>query len=414
MADGGRLTAGSSGFQGRVLLGELLRDGVEPTPQLLEGLLYMGRSHSIAGTAGIGKTILAVWMCLQVMFKGLPVLYLDAENGPKIIAERLSDMGADLCMLDRLFHYYPADLTLDPHSLAALQATVMTAQPALTVFDSLADFLGMADVDENSNMECTRWFARVIQPLKDTGVASLVLDHVPKTGRGGPRGASSKVAKMDVQWELKVPQQFARERTGKIELTRTKDRESWLPRTVQFSIGGGVFPTLVEAIEEPDDPHARLTDNARKLYDTMRKPRKEGARWTDLERAVGGSKGNVTRGLKELDGYRLMEKRNDRYFVKSAVPEQPIPIPDSKSTARYHNGTKVANGTSGPGSVPPGTTPLWGGTSGTTDADTNGASPGRRLTMEEVESVKRLICEGMSATAARATVLMLEELEKRA
>jgi AAA domain len=360
MANGARPSAGPGGLQGRVLLGNLLKSGIEPTPQLLEGLLYTGKIHSIAGPAGIGKTILAVWMCLQVMLKGLPVLYLDAENGPKIIAERLSDMGADLCMLDRLFHYYPADLMLDPDSLAALQATVMTAQPALIVFDSLADFLGMADVDENSNTDCTRWFAKVIQPLKNENVASLVLDHVSKTGKGGPRGASSKVAKMDVQWELTVKRTFSREQGGKIELRRTKDRESWLPKTVQFSIGGGVFPRLAKAIEEPDDPHVRLTDNAMKLYDTIRKAGKEGARWTDLEHAVGSSKGNVTRGLEELDGCDLMEKRNGRYVVNGAVPEQPNPIPDSRSTARYHNGTLVGNGTSGSGSVPPGTTPQKG------------------------------------------------------
>jgi KaiC/GvpD/RAD55 family RecA-like ATPase len=84
-----------------VLLGELLRNGIEPTPQLLEDLIYEGRVHSIAGLAGIGKTIFAVSMCLQVMLRrGVPVLYLDAENGPKVIAERLHDMGADTRTLD--------------------------------------------------------------------------------------------------------------------------------------------------------------------------------------------------------------------------------------------------------------------------------------------------------------------------
>ena len=438
----------AGGLYGRVLLGKLLRDGIEPTSQLLEGLLYEGKIHSIASAAGTGKTILAVWICLHVMLrKGLPVLYLDAENGPRIIAERLGEMGADPYLLDRLFHYYPADLTLDPGSLAVLQATVAEVDPALVVFDSLADFLGMAGMDENSNTDCTRWFTEAVQPLKDAGVASLVLDHVPKSGNGGPRGAGSKVAKMDAQWELEVKRNFSRERTGEIKLQCTKDRESWLPKTFRFSIGGGVFARSAETTEE-SDPHTRLTENARKLYEVLRKAGGEGARWTDLERAVGGSKGNVTRGLAELKRYNLVEQRKMRYYLHDAVIKQPIPIPELGRTGRYHNGTAVPSGTSESESSTTSTTPLLGGTGGTTEAGTNDgdkrhsqlsttprektagdkeAPPdsladtrpteqgdseedvvcqnSRRLTDEEAEKVKRLICKGIPAATARADVL---------
>jgi len=362
-----------------VLLGELLKGGIEPTPQLIEDLLYEARIHSIASAAGTGKTILAECMCLQVMRKGLPVMYLDAENGPKVIAERLEEMGADPDMLDQLFHYYPAELTLEPDSLAALQTTVLTIQPALVVFDSLADFLGMADMDENSNMDCTRWFTGVVQPIKDADVASLILDHVPKTGKGGPRGASSKIAKMDVQWQLEVTQVFSRDRTGEIKLECTKDRESWLPKSVRFLIGGGMFPSSVETVKDPVDPHASMSGNAKKLYNVLRKAGKEGARWTDLVQALGGSKGNVQRGLKDLGGHNLVDKRDDRYFVSGPIPEEPISISDSGSTTRYHNGTAVPHGTSESKGVPSGTTPLRGGTGGTDDASPNGAGDNRRI-----------------------------------
>lgn len=307
----------------RVLLGKLLKNGIEPPSQLVQGLLYEGRIHSIAGAAGDGKTLLALWMALRVIDRGFTVVYLDAENGPKVVAERLGAMGVDLDALDGLFYYLPADLTLHPDSLAALRATIAEVQPALVVFDSLADFLAAAGLDENSNTDCTRWFAAVAQPLKDAGVASLVLDHVPKSGKGGPRGASSKVAKMDVQWEVEVSNRFDRDRTGEIKLTCTKDRECWLPKTTRFSVGGGVFARSAESIEKPDDSHARLTDNAKKLYDTLRKAGEKGVRWTDLKRAVEGSNGALTRGRDELNRYNLLEKRDGRYFAKDAVPEKP-------------------------------------------------------------------------------------------
>lgn len=356
---------------GRVLLGKLLKDGVEPTPQLVQNLLYKGRIHSIAGAPGDGKTLLALRMALQVVDRGFSALYYDAENGPWVVAERLGAMGADPDALDRFFYYLPGDLTLAPDSLSTLMARVAAVQPALVVFDSLADFLAAAGLDENSNTDCTRWFAAVAQPLKDAGVAILVLDHVPKSGKGGPRGASSKVAKMDVQWELEVNKRFSRDRTGKIKLTCNKDRESWLPKTVMFSFGGGVFARSTDKGEKPDS-ETGLSENGQKIYDAMRKAGKEGARWSDLEHAVGGSKGNVTRGRDELEGYGLLEKRDRRYFLKEAVPEKSVDEGNPKGTVAYRNGTAVPDGTRVPEGVPTGTTPSRGGTAGTTDAETLG------------------------------------------
>jgi hypothetical protein len=309
-----------------VLLGELIRGGIEPTPQLIEGLLYEGRIHSIASGTGTGKTLIALWATLQVMRQGLPVLYLDAENGPKVIAERLEEMGADLDELDRLIHYHAADLTLEPDSVAALLATVDDVEPALVVFDSLADFLGMASLEENANSDVTAWFMKVAQPLKDAGVTSLILDHVPKTGKGGPRGASSKVAKMDVQWELEVTQRFNRDRTGEIELKHTKDRECWLPKIVRFSVGGGVFARSYGTIEEPDED-TKMSDNASLIYDVIVKAGKEGARWTDCRTAVGGSRGATQRGLDELTRHNLVLKRDSRYYVVGPVEEVPNEVP---------------------------------------------------------------------------------------
>lgn len=365
--------ARSDPLRERVPLGQILREGIEPTPQLLPGLLYEGRLHSIAGAAGDGKTLVALWMALQVIDRGLPVLYFDAENGPVVMAQRLGEMGADPDSLDHLLHYFPSDFTLLPKDLAALKATAVEVEPALVVFDSLADFLGAAELDENSNTDCTRWFAAVAQPLKDLGVAVLVLDHVPKSGKGGPRGASSKVAKMDAQWELEVAQRFDRVRTGEIKLTCKKDRESWLPRTVKLSFGGGVFARSAD-VRVKSDSKTRLTENEQKVYDAMRKAGEAGARWTDLERAVGGSKGNVTRGLDGLERYDLYDKRDGRYFARASVPETSQLSDVRDGTARYRNGTEVPDGTRVPAEVPSGTTPPRGGTAGTADAENLGGT----------------------------------------
>jgi hypothetical protein len=348
------------GLRGRVRLGDLIRGGIEPTPQLLPDLLYEGRIHSIASGPGTGKTFLAEWMCVQVMRRESRVLYLDAENGPKLVAERLEDLGADLDTLDDRFFYYPADVDMSAESLAQLAATVEEIEPALVVFDSFADFLALAGLEENSNSECTIWMTKVAQPLKDAGVAVLILDHVPKSGKG-PRGAGSKVAKVDVQWDLDVTIEFDRDRTGEIQLEHSKDRECWLPKTVRFSVGGGVFARSHGTIEEPD-PETRMTENASRVYDHMRKAGEEGVRWSELLEAVKGSKGNLTRGLTELGKRDLFEKRNNRYRVKGVGPQNPIDKPNSQGTTKYQEGTTVPSGTSETGKVPQVPPPFRGGT----------------------------------------------------
>ena len=446
-----------NGMRGRVLLGKLIRGGIDPTPQLVPDLLYEGRIHSIAAPTGTGKTIIAEYLALQVIGRGRPVLYLDAENGPQVIASRLQEMGCDLDSLDHLFHYYPAELTLDPGGLTALMETVVDVGPALVVFDSLADFLVMAGMEENSNTDFTRWAAEVMQPLKDLGVASLVLDHTPKGGHG-PRGASSKGAKVDVQWELEVELPFGRERTGEIKLTNSKDRECWLPKIVRFSVGGGVFARSYGTIDVPN-PVTKMTDGASTIYDTIVSAGEKGARWSEMERAVNGSKGTVTRSLKELFERELVLKRDTRYYQAGPVPlvqdrseKNPLPEPDWSGTGVgtdvYQNGTAIPNGTGDTGVVPLVPPPFRGGTSGTTDAQTGSAVPeptgdfapssqggtrrigseekegsggevgpanpspavggtgaDRRLTPDEAARVQRLIAEGMSPTFARAEVL---------
>ena len=434
-ADDGR------GMQGRVLLGELLRGGIEPTPQLIEGLVYEGRIHAIAGPGGSGKTLIAEWIAHEVMKMGQPVLYLDAENGPKLIAERLQEMGADLDDLDAFFHYFPADLTLATESIVALMETVEEVQPALVVFDSFADFLAMSDLDENSNKDCRLWSLRVAKVLKEMGVASLILDHVPK-GATGPRGAGSKRDVVDVLWNLEVTQPFDRERTGELQIKHDKDRECWLPKIVRFSIGGGVFARSAGTIVDPDEEQS-LTGSASDLYDALRKAGEEGMRWTDLLTVVGNSKGNLSRGLAELLAHGLIEKRGARYHLKElpvppgtsrgttsegevpygtndgttwgesgttpgpggttplvplsggtsvpvtvpvTVPENPIykPVPDG--TARYQKGTTVPSGTGESEDGTRGTHPFRGGTSVPSDAPAQGW---------DSERVERLVEQGM-------------------
>jgi len=364
-------------LEGRILLGEMLRGGILPTPQLVDGLLYEGRIHSIAGSPGVGKTLLALHISIQVMRGGGRVLYLDAENGPALIAERLGDLGADIEKLDERFFYFPADLTLEARHLTRLAATVADVRPDVVVFDSLADLVAGAGLEENSNSDLSRWASKIHRPLKDAGIASLILDHIPKNAKG-PRGAGSKVAMVDVQWNLETTLDFHREKTGEITLTNSKDRLCWLPKTVRFSVGGGVFARSSGTLE--DRVGDGLTDKQRQALEYLEGRAEDGASWTDLLDELGGSKGTLNRALSELKRRNLIAKRGNRYHPHArAEPENREGKRDTEGSARFHPGSVVPMKPGTSGEVPQVPHPLRGGT----------AEPGDPASLESSEPVTR-------------------------
>lgn len=303
---------------GRVLVGERITGGAEPPDQLAEGLLYEARLHSLSSEPAEGKSLLALWASLETMRRGRAVLYLDAENGPALIAERLADMGADPAALDRHFHYHPSpEITLAPDSLTALRGTVETVQPALAIFDSLPDFLALAGFNENDASDVTRWVLAVCQPLKEAGCAVLLLDHLAKSveGRGRyARGSGAKLAKVDVAWSISQTMPVSRERVGELTLTLRKDREAYLPTRQKFAVGGVdgklVFRRAASVIEEPDAEG--LTESARIALSAL-KPRPEGLRFSEWMRCADMPKTTFRRAVGDLIATGNAVKRGQRY-----------------------------------------------------------------------------------------------------
>jgi hypothetical protein len=265
--------ASRNGLPGRVKLARGIEDGIAPPEEFEPGVLLKGRVHSIFAAGGIGKTWLVLWLVKRALERGEKVLLLDAENGHRIISERLAALGVDTARLDELLHYYPfPDLTLDPNHVAAFEALLDAENYDLIVFDSLVNFLGSAGLEENSNDDIVKWATRYTRPAREREITTVVLDHVPHDGKHA-RGASRKRDEVDVMWELSNPIPFDRDTVGRIVLRREKDREGWLGERVGFSVGGTLDGFLFRhsegTIEEPDEADG-LTPSARKALDVLR------------------------------------------------------------------------------------------------------------------------------------------------
>jgi len=255
----------------RVLLAEAIKMGVDPPDELEPDVLIRGAVHWVYAPAASGKTWLALWLIKRCLDRGQRVVYFDSENGRRITAERLALLGVDAARVDELLQYRPFP-TLDTQSAETYAELLDSFEPELVVFDSLANFLGSAGLEESVNDDLIRWAAMFTRPARARGVTTVVLDH---TGHDGDhaRGASRKRDEADVMWKVGVPVPFDRDSVGRIVLRRDKDREAWLPERVGFSVGGSpegfLFRHSEGTVEEPD-PQTGLTKRDRSVLGVLR------------------------------------------------------------------------------------------------------------------------------------------------
>jgi hypothetical protein len=314
----------------RVLLGKIMREGVEPPEELVQDVLLAGKVHSLYSAASTGKTFLMLWLVLRVLEQGLRVLIFDRENGHRIMAERLEALGADPEKVDELLYYsfYP-ELPTTEEGLLDYENTLDEVKPALVVFDSLIGFLAANGLDENSSNDVSTWATHYAHPARSRGTTVLLLDHVPKEGVSS-RGSSRKRDEVDVMWALRNPLPFDRDTVGRIVIHREKDREGWLPDNIGFSVGGGedgfVFARSLGTIEAKGDDG--LTKSARITLEAVGSLEEKGATTAEWEKAASGM------GVSRTSFYRAKRSegvksriflQNGRYYLKGATGAKQVP-----------------------------------------------------------------------------------------
>ena len=285
---------------GRVLLRDRIERGVEPTEELEPEILLRGRVHSIYGAASSGKSWLMLWLVSRCVARGEKVVVMDDENGTRIVAERLAELGVPTDRIDQLVYYFPdPNLPMDAEVFKVYERLLDDLEPALIIFDSLIGFLAGAGFEENSNDGVANWSHRYARPARQRNIAVVLLDHMGHEGTRY-RGASRKKDAMDVMWSLKNPGPFNRETVGELWLVREKDREGVLPATLKFSVGGGedgfVFRRSAGTVEEavPGDPD-ELKPSQRDTLEALRCFGTSGAANGEWQRSAGSGPGKVSR-----------------------------------------------------------------------------------------------------------------------
>lgn len=246
-------------------LGDIAAGGI-PDPPQHSPRLYVNRVHWYSGHPGHGKTTLAAADAVAHMETGAHVVWLDFEAGKRQTVARLLAAGATVDQLREQFHLAVSPpMAADPDGFAPLAAALEEWPGALVVFDSASKALSGAGIEENDPAGNTRWTASVILPAREAGATVVVIDHVQKGATRTtpyPRGAGSKLADTDVAWYVEATERFDREKSGRVELTRHKDREGLLPERLAYTVGDGAGKLPVVQVDAETEETQDRRDGA--------------------------------------------------------------------------------------------------------------------------------------------------------
>jgi hypothetical protein len=212
-------------------------------------LLYPARVHALHAEPEALKSWLALKACAERIAAGEAVLYLDFEDSPASVVQRLLDLGVAPAAIAERFIYIRPDEPLTPAAMHDLDQA-LSAEPTLAVIDGVTEAYTQLGLNPMDNVDIATWLDLLPRKFARAGVTVLTLDHVVKDRENRGRyaiGGQHKLAGVDVAYSLKVLQPFARGRDGLVSITVQKDRAG---RVREFAADGQV--ALLRAVSGPD------------------------------------------------------------------------------------------------------------------------------------------------------------------
>ncbi len=243
-------------FSRRVELGQLIREGIPALDYLpaSDGMLVRGKRHLIAAPAKTGKSIGMEAHWVDMAMAGASVAIFDRENGKAIYAQRLKDIyeargmsDADRARVeDQLAYFeYPSLKRGDGAALAHAFDEV-----DVMVFDAQRMFLTDLGFKEADADDYAEFMSKVIDPLHQAGITTVILDNTGHAEKGCSRGSAAKGDLNEVMFSMAVDAEFNLSRRGrlrlKVETSRFGNHGAWT-----MEIGGGSFGSWETTSQQP-------------------------------------------------------------------------------------------------------------------------------------------------------------------
>ena len=201
--------------------------------QRTDGLFvfYTDRVNGVIGLAEAGKSLLMQHMCAQEMSRGRAVVWIDYEDSPHGMRDRLHSFGIDQETYTELFHYIRPEEVMEPRHVDGLARRIEDHKASLIVFDATFGAMNMmgGKLNANDGDDVVDFMRRLPFRLAraELGAAVVMLDHLVKSkdGDGTPAGSVQKINQYNgtlLLVEQDIP--FQRGCNGKSTVYVRKDR----------------------------------------------------------------------------------------------------------------------------------------------------------------------------------------------
>jgi hypothetical protein len=191
-------------------------------------LVYPGKVNTFQGESESMKTWAALCAAAELLAQGLPVIYIDFEDSPTTIVERLRLLGVPP---DAPLIYMRPDNPFTLEARDQLATLLAELEPALVILDGVTEAMTAEGLDLMSNADIARWMKTLPRWIARTPCAPAVItiDHVPKNpdarGKGAIGGQHKRAGIDGIGLTFTVGSEpLARGRDGRARITIDKDR----------------------------------------------------------------------------------------------------------------------------------------------------------------------------------------------
>src|SRR5581483_5606348 len=137
-----------------------------PVTASLCGLLYPGHTHLFSGEPDSGKSWLAAWICAELVASGDTVIWVDLEQSPRLLHERLRALGLEAEEIAERFVLLSPQEPLAEDIARAVDALVATRRPRLVVVDSMIGLVSLHGYSSNDGGDIEALYRDVLSRFR--------------------------------------------------------------------------------------------------------------------------------------------------------------------------------------------------------------------------------------------------------
>jgi hypothetical protein len=305
---------------------------------LIEGLFYNKSINLLVGDSNLGKTPLAIQMCLCVA-AGIPFLGKKVSQGPVLFIDfesRLETFYSQVKTISRflglpkppddflcwspMWERYPSEDAWKLRDQDRVLNRIAAVKPKLCVIDPLRLFWENAETQNESTVQMVKALKHVV---KDTGSSIAITHH--------KRKPSNQVPEPDL---ITDPHTWLKEAAGMLSLVNQtdtrlgvdmKDKESDIVLGGYMRSVGALAPQyLTRVCSDSGDPlgYALLTGlellnpKDKGFYELLPSDFK----YKDVQKLIGSSSSNCLRFIRRCETLKLVSKDDDGYAKLVQAP----------------------------------------------------------------------------------------------